>query len=68
MFLALLTGQTTRAFAVIWLLVTVACLAWGLYIRKRHRVLSWICIIYAVVHFGLLSLPFVLPPRYGGEG
>ena len=67
MFVAM-SGGATEAFAVIWLLVAIACLTWGVYLRKRNRMLSWLCIVYAVVQFGLLSLPFILRPRYGGEG
>jgi len=68
MLLTMLAGDAAAVFAVIWLLVTIACLGWGIYIRKRHRLLSWICIIYAVIQFGLQTLPFILPPRYGGQG
>jgi endonuclease/exonuclease/phosphatase (EEP) superfamily protein YafD len=57
-----MSGGAANAIAVIWLVVTIVCLAWGIYIRKRHRVLSWICIIYTVVQLGLLCLPFILPP------
>jgi hypothetical protein len=51
----------------VWHVVSFACLAWGIYIRKRLRVLSWGCIICALVQFGML-LPFYFKTKYGGPG
>ena len=68
MLLAMTAGEAAFIFGIVWLVVSLACLAWGIYLRSRHRVLSWICIIYAVVQFGLQSLPFILAPRDGGQG
>lgn len=67
MLLALVAGYHSFDFVAVWLVVSFACLAWGVYIRKRQRVLSRACIICAVVQFAVL-LPFFFQPRYGGEG
>ena len=36
----------------LWLVSTILCLGWGLYIRRRHRVLACLC--------GAVMLAFIL--------
>jgi hypothetical protein len=64
---AMVVSYASFDLVTVWLVVSFACLAWGIYIRKRVRVLSWACIICALVQFALM-LPFFFTPRYGGEG
>ena len=47
----------------LWLVATVFCLGWGLYIRRRHRVLAWVCGAVGVLHVGLLVLPAFVPAK-----
>ena len=41
----------------LWLISTILCLGWGLYIRRRHRVLACVCGAVGLLHVGLLVLP-----------
>jgi hypothetical protein len=41
----------------LWLISTIFCLGWGLYIRHRYRVLAWVCGVVGLLHVGLLVLP-----------
>jgi hypothetical protein len=41
----------------LWLISTILCLGWGLYIRRRYRVLAWVCGAVGLLHVGLLVLP-----------
>jgi hypothetical protein len=68
MFLTMIARDIAFVFGIVWLAVSFAGLAWGVYLRGRHRVWSWLCIVYAIVQFGLLALPFILPASYGGPG
>ena len=44
-------------FGRVWLVSTILCLCWGLYIRRRHRVLACLCGAVGLLHVGLLVLP-----------
>ena len=68
MFLAMLVQPAAGPLCIASLICTVACLGWGIRTFRTHRRLAWVCIGMAVLYFALLSLPFILPPRYGGEG
>ena len=47
----------------LWLVSTILCLGWGLYIRRRHRVLAWLCGAVGLLHVGLLILPALMPAK-----
>jgi hypothetical protein len=67
MVLAMLFGSASAPLCIVSLVFAIACLVWGLRrVRLRHRKQGWVCISLAVLYFALLSLPFLLPPKYGG--
>jgi len=37
MLLAMIAGDAAFIFGIAWLVVSLACLAWGIYLRSRHR-------------------------------
>ena len=46
-----------RPIGSLWLVSTILCLGWGIYIRRRHRVLACLCAAVGLLHVGLLVLP-----------
>jgi hypothetical protein len=53
----------SRLLGILWLVSTILCLGWGLYIRRRHRVLAWLCGAVGLLHVGLLALPAFMPAK-----
>jgi hypothetical protein len=48
----------TRATRIaIWVMLTLCCLAWGVYVRRSHPVMGWCCITVCC----LQAVAFLLP-------
>ncbi|MGD0258928.1 MAG: hypothetical protein ABSD29_03795 [Verrucomicrobiota bacterium] len=48
-------------FAV-WILLNIACLAWGIFIRSKHPRLAWCCFIACGLQALIVLLPAFIPP------
>ena len=68
MVLAMFIQPAAAPLCIASLICAVACLGWGIRTLQTQRRLACVCIGLAVLYFALLCLPFILPPRYGGEG
>ena len=42
-----------------WIVSAFVCLAWGLLLCRRHRVLGWLCVVAALIHLTAIVWPFV---------
>jgi len=63
MVVTMMAEDLAAAFALVWLLCSILCLAWGFYVSPQHRSMGWTCVGFGLIQFGLLLLPFFLPPR-----
>ena len=43
----------------LWIVSAFICLAWGLSICRRRRVLGWLCIVAALIHLIAIVWPFI---------
>ncbi len=58
----LASGGMAVLFASVIVLCSLACLAWGCWIFRRHRKLACLCISSAVLYLIVLAL-LLLPPK-----
>lgn len=47
---------------VVWTCLSLACLVWGVLIRRQHRALGWCCIIVCCLQALLFLLPTLVSP------
>ncbi len=64
MLVTVVAGDLDWIVEIVWMLCSFVCLASGISVLRTNRRLGWLCIGFALVQFGLLSLPFILPPRH----
>jgi hypothetical protein len=44
------------AMFIVWILSTIACFGWGVYISRQHRFLGWLCVAVGIVQIAILLM------------